>query len=80
MSSADLASRRWIYEQYDSDVMADTLAASGGDAALVRVHGTNHAVSTDCTPRYVEADPFEGLRLLLKRGGISVQQELSHWQ
>ena len=62
MNSADLASRRWIYEQYDSDVMADTLAASGGDAALVRVHGTNKAlaVSTDCTPRYVEADPFEG--------------------
>ena len=62
MSSADLASRRWIYEQYDSDVMADTLAASGGDAALVRVHGTNKAlaISTDCTPRYVEADPFEG--------------------
>ena len=62
MSSVDLASRRWIYEQYDSDVMADTLAASGGDAALVRVHGTNKAlaISTDCTPRYVEADPFEG--------------------
>ena len=62
MSSADLASRRWIYEQYDSDVMADTLAASGGDAALVRVHGTTKAlaISTDCTPRYVEADPFEG--------------------
>ena len=62
MSSADLASRRWIYEQYDSDVMADTLAASGGDAALVRIHGTNKAlaISTDCTPRYVEADPFEG--------------------
>ena len=62
MSSADLASRRWIYEQYDSDVMADTLAASGGDAALVRVHGTDKAlaISTDCTPRYVEADPFEG--------------------
>ena len=62
MSSADLASRRWIYEQYDSNVMADTLAASGGDAALVRVHGTNKAlaISTDCTPRYVEADPFEG--------------------
>ena len=62
MGSADLASRRWIYEQYDSDVMADTLSASGGDAALVRVHGTDKAlaISTDCTPRYVEADPFEG--------------------
>ena len=62
MGSADLASRRWIYEQYDCDVMADTLIGPGGDAALVRVHGTDKAlaVTTDCTPRYVEADPFEG--------------------
>lgn len=62
MGSADLASRRWIYEQYDCDVMADTLIGPGGDAALVRVHGTDKAlaVTTDCTPRYVDADPFEG--------------------
>ena len=62
MGSADLASRRWIYEQYDCDVMADTIIGPGGDAALVRVHGTDKAlaVTTDCTPRYVEADPFEG--------------------
>ena len=58
----DLASRRWVYEQYDSDVMADTFAASGGDAAMVRVHGSQKgvALSTDCTPRYVYADAFEG--------------------
>ena len=62
MGGADLASRRWIYEQYDSDVMADTFAASGGDAAMVRVHGSQKgvAISTDCTPRYVYADAFEG--------------------
>ena len=42
--------------------MADTMAGPGGDAALIRVHGTTKglAMSTDCTPRYVEADPFEG--------------------
>ena len=42
--------------------MADTFAASGGDAAMVRVHGTQKglAISTDCTPRYVYADAFEG--------------------
>jgi phosphoribosylformylglycinamidine synthase len=59
---ADLCSRRWIYEQYDSDVMADTITGPGGDAALVRIHNTDKglAVSTDCTPRYVDADPFEG--------------------
>ena len=59
---ADLASRRWIWEQYDSQVGADTLQKSGGDAAVVRVHGTRKAlaVSTDCTPRYCFADPHEG--------------------
>ncbi len=58
----DLASRRWIWEQYDSQVGADTLQKSGGDAAVVRVHGTHKALamSTDCTPRYCFADPFEG--------------------
>ncbi len=58
----DLASRRWIWEQYDSQVGADTLQKSGGDAAVVRIHGTHKALamSTDCTPRYCYADPYEG--------------------
>jgi phosphoribosylformylglycinamidine synthase len=61
MSSPDLASRRWIAEQYDSQVGADTLQ-TGGDAGVVRVHGTAKAlaITTDCTPRYVFADPYEG--------------------
>jgi phosphoribosylformylglycinamidine synthase len=62
MASPALASRRWIWEQYDSQVGADTLQKSGGDAAVVRVHGTKKALamSTDCTPRYCYADPYEG--------------------
>jgi phosphoribosylformylglycinamidine synthase subunit PurL len=58
----DLASRRWVWEQYDHMVMADTIQRPGGDAAVVRVHGTNKAlaISTDCTPRYCFADPHEG--------------------
>ena len=62
LGHVDLASRRWIYEQYDSQVMADTMSGPGGDAALVRVHGSCRglAISTDCTPRYVEADPKTG--------------------
>jgi len=58
----DLASRRWIWEQYDSQVGADTLQKSGGDAAVVRIHGTEKAlaITTDCTPRYCYADPYEG--------------------
>ena len=61
MGSPNLASRRWIAEQYDSQVMADTLQ-TGGDAGVVRVHGTKKAlaITTDCTPRYVYADPYEG--------------------
>jgi len=62
MASSEIASRRWVYEQYDSMVMGDTLAGPGGDAALVRVHGTQKAlaISTDVTPRYCFADPIEG--------------------
>lgn len=60
----DLASRRWIYSQYDHMVMGDTVGRPGGDAAVVRVHGTQKAVAitTDVTPRYVLADPYEGGR------------------
>jgi len=57
-----LSSRRWIWEQYDHMVMADTVQRPGGDAAVVRVHGTNRglAITTDSTPRYCLADPVEG--------------------
>lgn len=62
MASPDLASRRWIWEQYDHMVGADTVQRPGGDAAVVRVHGSRKgiAISTDCTPRYVFADPVQG--------------------
>ena len=64
MASPDLASRRWIWEQYDHMVGADTVQRPGGDAAVVRVHGTQKAlaISTDVTPRYCYADPVEGGR------------------
>ena len=62
MQTPDLCSRRWIWEQYDNSVMGDTVIGPGGDAALVRIHGTNRAlaITTDVTPRYVKADPHEG--------------------
>jgi phosphoribosylformylglycinamidine synthase II len=61
MASPAIASRRWIWEQYDSQVGADTVQ-TGGDAAIVRIHGTRRglAMTTDCTPRYCYADPVEG--------------------
>jgi len=62
ISSPNLCSRRWIWEQYDHQVMADTAAGPGGDAAIVRVHGTRKGlvISTDVTPRYCKADPVTG--------------------
>jgi phosphoribosylformylglycinamidine synthase len=62
MGSPDLASRRWIWEQYDTQVGANTVQRPGGDAAVVRVHGTQKglAMSTDVTPRYCFANPVEG--------------------
>ncbi|MBF0092962.1 MAG: phosphoribosylformylglycinamidine synthase subunit PurL [Alphaproteobacteria bacterium] len=62
IASPDLASKRWIWEQYDHMVMGDTVQRPGGDAAVVRIHGSNRglAMTTDCTPRYCVADPREG--------------------
>ena len=64
LACPDLASKRWIWEQYDHMVMADTLGPGrpGGGAAVVRVHGTKKAlaITTDCTPRYCKADPALG--------------------
>jgi phosphoribosylformylglycinamidine synthase len=64
MASPDIASRRWVWEQYDNTVMADTVQRPGGDAAVVRVHNTDKALAmtTDVTPRYCKADPFEGAK------------------
>jgi phosphoribosylformylglycinamidine synthase subunit PurL len=64
MGSAHLSSRRWIFEQYDHMVMGDTVQRPGGDAGVVRVHGTQKglAVACDVTPRYCAADPFEGAK------------------
>ena len=62
IAAPDMASRRWVWEQYDNSVMNDTTQHPGGDAAVVRVHGTKKAlaITTDVTPRYCRPDPFEG--------------------
>ncbi|HLJ64958.1 MAG TPA: phosphoribosylformylglycinamidine synthase subunit PurL [Stellaceae bacterium] len=58
----DLASKRWIWEQYDHLVRGHTIARPGGDAAVVRIPGKPKALAlvTDCTPRYCAADPRAG--------------------
>ena len=62
LACPDLASKAWIWNQYDKTVMGDTVQQPPGDAALVRVHGTKKglALTTDCTPRYCVADPVRG--------------------
>jgi len=58
----DMCSRRWVWEQYDNSVMNDTVQHPGGDAAVVRVHGSKKAlaITTDVSPRYCRPDPKEG--------------------
>jgi phosphoribosylformylglycinamidine (FGAM) synthase-like enzyme len=59
--SPDMCSRRWVWEQYDSLIGSNTAQIPGGDAGVVRIAEKKAiAVSADVTPRYVEADPFEG--------------------
>jgi phosphoribosylformylglycinamidine synthase subunit PurL len=62
VGSPDFCSKRWVWEQYDSIIGGNTLQRPGGDAAVVRIGDgpKGLALTVDCTPRYIEADPFEG--------------------
>ena len=71
VSSADLCSRKWVWEQYDSLVggesvtspgIRDTQSGGQSDAAIVKIPGRDKALAmtSDCTPRYCYANPFEG--------------------
>jgi len=62
LDSPSLASKKWVFEQYDSTVQASTVIAPGGDAGVLRVRHEDFgiAVKTDCNSRYVRLDPYEG--------------------
>ncbi|HET7678516.1 MAG TPA: phosphoribosylformylglycinamidine synthase subunit PurL [Xanthobacteraceae bacterium] len=62
IGTPDLSSKRWVWEQYDHIIGGNTFQRPGGDAAVVRVLDgpKGLALTTDVTPRYCEADPFEG--------------------
>ena len=62
LTSPNYCSRQWVYEQYDTQVMADTVRTPGFGAGVIRVHGTDKllAFTSDVTPRYVKANPIEG--------------------
>jgi phosphoribosylformylglycinamidine synthase len=62
IGSPDLCSKRWVWEQYDHVILGNTVQRPGGDAAVVRINDGPRALAltADVTPRYCEADPFEG--------------------
>lgn len=62
VGSPDLSSKRWIYEQYDTLILGNSAVTPGGDAGIVRIEDgpKGLAMTADVTPRYCEADPFEG--------------------
>jgi phosphoribosylformylglycinamidine synthase subunit PurL len=62
LATPDLCSKRWVWEQYDHLILGNTVQRPGGDAAVVRIEEGPKALAltTDVTPRYCEADPFEG--------------------
>ncbi len=65
LSSPTIASKRWVYRQYDSTVRASTVRRPGGDAGVVRIEGTKRGVAatTDCNGRYVYLEPRTGAKI-----------------
>jgi phosphoribosylformylglycinamidine synthase len=62
IASPELCSKRWVWEQYDHVILGNTVQRPGGDAAVVRVQDgpKGLALTVDVTPRYCEADPYQG--------------------
>ena len=69
LASPNIASREWVYRQYDHTILTNTVIHPGGDAALVRIKGTRRAIAltTDCNGRYCYLDPYIG-------GGLAVAE------
>ena len=69
-----IASKRWVYEQYDSTVQANTVLGPGGDAGVLLVEGARFglAVSVDCPNRYVALDPYEGGKMTVAEAARNV--------
>jgi phosphoribosylformylglycinamidine synthase II len=67
LGSPTIASKRWVYEQYDHMVRTNTLVRPGSDAAVVRIKGTNKALalSVDCNARYCLLNPYEGAKIAI---------------
>ena len=74
LTSPTIASKRWVYRQYDTTVRTNTMIGPGGDAAVIRIRGTNRAiaVATDCNSRYVFLDPRMGARTAVAEAARNV--------
>ncbi len=73
--SPNIASKRWVYEQYDSMVRTNSMSTNQpSDAALVRVKGTEKAlaVTTDCNSAYVYADPYKGAMIAVSEAARNI--------
>lgn len=73
-SSPNIASKRWVYEQYDSMVRTNTIVGPGSDAAVIYIKGTNKAIAakTDCNGRYVYLNPKEGTKIAVAESARNV--------
>jgi phosphoribosylformylglycinamidine synthase II len=74
LASPTIASKRWVYQQYDHTVRTSTVVGPGGDAAVVRIRGTDKAVAlkTDCNGRYVHLDPRLGATIAVAESARNV--------
>jgi len=74
LTSPTIASKRWVFQQYDHTVRTGTVVGPGGDAAVVRIRGTDRAIAlkTDCNGRYAFLDPREGARIAVAEAARNV--------
>ena len=74
LTSPTIASKRWVFQQYDHTVRTGTVVGPGGDAAVVRIRGTDRAIAlkTDCNGRYAYLDPREGARIAVAEAARNV--------
>ena len=74
LASPNIASKKWVYEQYDSMVRTNTIVGPGSDAAVIYVKGTNKALAmkTDCNARYVYLNPKEGTKIAVAEAARNI--------
>ena len=75
VSSPNIASKKWVYEQYDSMVRTNSMSTNNpSDAAIVRIKGTDKAlaVTTDCNSKYVYSDPYKGAMIAVAEAARNI--------